>query len=149
MSEYFKEIISQSKQAARAMTKLSAEDRSKILMNVSGFLLTHKDDILKANQIDVERAKSNNLSEPMINRLILTSEKIDHLSRDVEKIAQMPDPLNQELEIWDNPSNGLRFSKVSVAIGVIGIIYESRPNVTIDAASLCLRSGNVSILRGG
>ena len=75
MSEYFKEIISQSKQAARAMTKLSAEDRSKILMNISGFLLTHKDDILKANQIDVERAKSNNLSEPMINRLILTSEK--------------------------------------------------------------------------
>ena len=149
MSEYFKEIISQSKQAARAMMKLSAEDRSKILMNISGFLLTHKDDILKANQIDVERAKSNNLSEPMINRLILTSEKIDHLSRDVEKIAQMPDPLNQELEIWDNPSNGLRFSKVSVAIGVIGIIYESRPNVTIDAASLCLRSGNVSILRGG
>ena len=67
MSEYFKEIISQSKQAARAMMKLSAEDRSKILMNISGFLLTHKDDILKANQIDVERAKSNNLSEPMLN----------------------------------------------------------------------------------
>ena len=76
MSEYFKEIISQSKQAARAMMKLSAEDRSKILMNISGFLLTHKDDILKANQIDVERAKSNNLSEPMLNRLILTSKKL-------------------------------------------------------------------------
>ena len=90
MSEYFKEIISQSKQAARAMMKLSAEDRSKILMNISGFLLTHKDDILKANQIDVERAKSNNLSEPMLNRLILTSKKIDHLSRDVEKITQIP-----------------------------------------------------------
>ncbi len=73
MSEYFDQILSQSKQASRDMTKLSAEDRSKILMNISGFLLTHKDDILKANQIDVERAKSNNLSEPMINRLILTS----------------------------------------------------------------------------
>ena len=85
----------------------------------------------------------------MINRLILTSEKIDQLSQDVEKIAQMPDPLNQTLENWTNPSNGLQFSKVSVPIGVIGIIYESRPNVTIDAACLCLRSGNISILRGG
>jgi glutamate-5-semialdehyde dehydrogenase len=149
MSSYFKEIILQSRQASRAMSKLTAEDRSKILMNISGFLLNHKNDILQANQLDVERAKSNNLSEPMVNRLILTSEKIDQLSQDVDKIAQMPDPLNQELEIWDNPSNGLRFSKVSVALGVIGIIYESRPNVTIDAASLCLRSGNVSILRGG
>ena len=149
MSDYFKEIILQSRQAAKAMTKLTAMDRSKILMNISGFLLTHKNVILQANQLDVDRAKSNNLSEPMVNRLILTAEKIDQLSQDVEKIAQMPDPLNQELEIWDNPSNGLRFSKVSVALGVIGIIYESRPNVTIDAASLCLRSGNVSILRGG
>jgi len=85
----------------------------------------------------------------MVNRLILTPDKIDQLSRDVEKIAQMPDPLNQTLEKWTNPSNGLQFSKVSVPIGVIGIIYESRPNVTIDAACLCLRSGNISILRGG
>ena len=149
MSEYFNEILSQSKQASRAMAKLTAEDRSKILMNISGFLSLHKNDILQANQIDVERAKANNLSEPMVNRLVLTSDKIDQLSSDVEKIAQMPDPLNQELETWTNSSNGLQFSKVSVAIGVIGIIYESRPNVTIDAASLCLRSGNVSILRGG
>ena len=149
MSEYFNEILSQSKQASRAMAKLTAEDRSKILMNISGFLSLHKNDILQANQIDVERAKANNLSEPMVNRLVLTSDKIDQLSSDVEKIAQMPDPLGQELETWTNSSNGLQFSKVSVAIGVIGIIYESRPNVTIDAASLCLRSGNISILRGG
>ena len=79
----------------------------------------------------MERAKSKDVSAPMINRLILTSEKIDQLSQDVEKIAQMPDPLNQTLENWTNPSNGLQFSKVSVPIGVIGIIYESRPNVTI------------------
>ena len=74
MSSYFKEIILQSRQASRAMSKLTAEDRSKILMNISGFLLNHKNDILQANQLDVERAKSNNLSEPMVNRLILTSE---------------------------------------------------------------------------
>ena len=148
MSDYFKEIISQSKEASSAMSKLNAEDRSKIIMNISGFLLTKKNEILEANQLDIDRAKSKKISAPMINRLILTSEKIDQLSRDVEKIAQMPDPLNQTLENWTNPSNGLQFSKVSVPIGVIGIIYESRPNVTIDAACLCLRSGNISILRG-
>ncbi len=149
MSDYFKEILNHSKKASSAMSKLSAEDRSRILMNISGFLLSKKDVILEANRIDIDRAKSNNISAPMINRLVLTSEKIDQLSRDVEKIAQMEDPLNQTLENWTNPSNGLQFTKVSVAIGVIGIIYESRPNVTIDAACLCLRSGNVSILRGG
>ena len=149
MSKYFDDIVSQSKKASLAMSKLTAEDRSRILMNISGFLLKEKKMILEANLIDLEKAKSKNLSAPMINRLILTSDKIDQLSQDVEKIAQMPDPLNQELETWNNPSNGLSFTKVSVPIGVIGIIYESRPNVTIDAASLCIRSGNVSILRGG
>ena len=149
MSDYFQEILDHSKRASSAMSKLSAEDRSRILMNISGFLLSNKNEILKANQADVERAKSNNISAPMINRLVLNSEKIDQLSRDVEKIAQMQDPLDQTLESWTNATNGLQFTKVSVPIGVIGIIYESRPNVTIDAACLCLRSGNISILRGG
>ena len=149
MSEYFDQILNQAKQASFDMAKLTANDRSKILMNISGLLVARKQEILQANQIDVDRAKQNNLSAPMINRLILTDAKIDQLAQDVEKIAQMPDPLNQTLENWTNPSNGLQFSKVSVPIGVIGIIYESRPNVTIDAACLCLRSGNFSILSVG
>ena len=149
MSEYFDQILNQAKQASYDMARLTANDRSKILMNISGFLVARKQEILQANQLDVDRAKQNNLSAPMVNRLILTDAKINQLAQDVEKIAQMADPLNQELEKWSNPTNGLQFSKVSVPIGVIGIIYESRPNVTIDAASLCLRSGNVSILRGG
>ena len=149
MSDYFDQILKQAKQASLDMAKLTANDRSKILMNISGFLVARKQEILQANQLDVDRAKQNNLSAPMVNRLILTDMKINQLAQDVEKIAQMADPLNQELEKWSNSTNGLQFSKVSVPIGVIGIIYESRPNVTIDAASLCLRSGNVSILRGG
>ena len=149
MSDYFDQILNQAKQASLDMVKLTANDRSKILMNISGFLVARKQEILQANQLDVDRAKQNNLSAPMVNRLILTDTKINQLAQDVEKIAQMADPLNQELEKWSNSTNGLQFSKVSVPIGVIGIIYESRPNVTIDAASLCLRSGNVSILRGG
>ncbi len=75
MSDYFKEILNQSKKASSAISKLNAEDRSKILMNISGFLLSKKNEILKANQLDVERATSNNVSTPMINRLVLTSEK--------------------------------------------------------------------------
>ena len=149
MSDYFDQILKQAKQASLDMAKLTANDRSKILMNISGFLVARRQEILQANQLDVDRAKQNNLSAPMVNRLILTDMKINQLAQDVEKIAQMADPLNQELEKWSNSTNGLQFSKVSVPIGVIGIIYESRPNVTIDAASLCLRSGNVSILRGG
>lgn len=149
MSDYFHQILDQAKQASFDIAKLTAKDRSKILMNISGFLVTRKKEILQANQLDLDRAQQNNLSKPMINRLALTEAKIDQLARDVETIAQMADPLNQELEKWSNPINGLQFSKVSVPIGIIGIIYESRPNVTIDAASLCLRSGNISILRGG
>ena len=149
MSDYFHQILDQAKQASFDIAKLTAKDRSKILMNISGFLATRKKEILQSNQLDLDRAQQNNLSKPMINRLALTEAKIDQLTRDVETIAQMADPLNQELEKWSNPTNGLQFSKVSVPIGIIGIIYESRPNVTIDAASLCLRSGNISILRGG
>ena len=149
MSDYFHQILDQARQASFDIAKLTAKDSSKILMNISGFLVTRKKEILQANQLDLDRAQQNNLSKPMINRLALTEVKIDQLARDVETIAQMADPLNQELEKWSNPINGLQFSKVSVPIGIIGIIYESRPNVTIDAASLCLRSGNISILRGG
>ena len=149
MSDYINQLLEQAKQASLDMAKLTAKDRSKILMNISGFLVTRKQEILQANQLDLNRAQQNNLSAPMINRLALTDAKINQLAQDVEAIAQMTDPLNQELEKWSNPTNGLHFAKVSVPIGIIGIIYESRPNVTIDAASLCLRSGNVSILRGG
>ena len=120
MSEYFDQILNQSKQASYDMARLTANDRSKILMNISGFLVVRKQEILQANQIDVDRAKQNNLSAPMVNRLILTEAKIDQLAQDVEKIAQMADPLNQELEQWSNATNGLQFSKVTVPIGVIG-----------------------------
>ena len=82
MSKYFDDIVSQSKKASLAMSKLTAEDRSRILMNISGFLLKEKKMILEANLIDLEKAKSKNLSAPMINRLILTSDKIDQLSQD-------------------------------------------------------------------
>ena len=100
MSDYFHQILDQARQASFDIAKLTAKDRSKILMNISGFLVTRKKEILQANQLDLDRAQQNNLSKPMINRLALTEVKIDQLARDVETIAQMADPLNQELEKW-------------------------------------------------
>ena len=149
MNHLLENIFKESKNASRDIQKLSSDQRSKILMNISGFLQINIPQILEANKLDIENAKKNNTSEAMINRLILNEEKIKKLCGDVEKIALMPDPLNQILEKWVNSNNGLAFEKISVPIGVIGIIYESRPNVTIDAACLCIRSGNIAILRGG
>jgi glutamate-5-semialdehyde dehydrogenase len=148
ISEKMTSIGNAAKQAAQDMRKLNAEDRSKILMNVSSFIKSNHAKILEANQKDIKDAKDKNLSSPMINRLILDEKKINALVSTVESIAEMPDPLNKTLDEWSQP-NELSFKKVTVPLGVIGIIYESRPNVTIDAASLCLRSGNIAILRGG
>lgn len=149
MSNLLEKIFKESKQASSDMQKLTSDQRSKILMNISGFLQINIPKILKANSLDIENAKKNNIPAVMLNRLILNEDKIQKLCSDVEKIALMQDPLNQILEKWENPSNGLAFEKISVPIGIIGIIYESRPNVTIDAACLCIRSGNIAILRGG
>ena len=104
--------------------------------------------ILSENNKDIQIAKSNNLSEAMIDRLSLNDIGIKNIASSMRDIAKLNDPVGNELESWDRP-NGLHIKKVSIPIGVIGIIYESRPNVTADAASLCLKSGNASILRSG
>ena len=104
--------------------------------------------ILSENKKDIQIARSNNLSEAMIDRLSLNDLGIKNIASSMRDIAKLNDPVGNELESWDRP-NGLHIKKVSIPIGVIGIIYESRPNVTADAASLCLKSGNASILRSG
>lgn len=104
--------------------------------------------ILAKNSIDVDNAKTAGLSSAMIDRLTLTEDRIESMANGVEEVAMLPDPVGEVMGMWKRP-NGLRVGKVRVPIGVIGFIYESRPNVTIDAASLCLKSGNAIILRGG
>ena len=148
IKEKMMQIGQMAKEATEDMRKLSAADRSRILMNISAFIKINEKKILDANQKDIDEAKIKNLSTPLINRLILDQKKVDALVNTVESIAQMPDPLGQILDEWSQP-NGLSFKKITVPLGVIGIIYESRPNVTVDAAALCLRSGNIPILRGG
>ena len=106
------------------------------------------DTILKANAVDLERAKERRQTEAFIDRLTLNADRIKAMARGLEDIASLPDPVGQVMAQWDRP-NGLQISRVRVPLGVIGIIYESRPNVTADAGALCLKSGNAVILRGG
>ena len=105
-------------------------------------------DIIAANQRDIARGRSAGLSEAFIDRLTLNKERIEAMASGAEAIAMLDDPLGVELARWSQP-NGLDITRISTALGVIGIIYESRPNVTVDAASLCIKSGNACILRGG
>jgi glutamate-5-semialdehyde dehydrogenase len=104
--------------------------------------------ILAANRQDVEQAEAHGLNAALIDRLLLDDKRIEAMAKGLEEIANLPDPVGRTLAEWDRP-NGLRISRVSVPLGVIGIIYESRPNVTADAGGLCLKSGNAVILRGG
>ena len=104
--------------------------------------------ILSANKLDIENAISNNLSKPLISRLKVTDESISGIIKSIAEIKNQPDPIGIILENWKQP-NGLEFSKISVPLGVLGIIYESRPNVTVDASCLALKSNNALILRGG
>ena len=104
--------------------------------------------ILDANKLDIENANRNKLSKPLINRLKITEDSILGIIKSVSEIKNLPDPIGEVLEKWEQP-NGLKFSKISVPLGVLGVIYESRPNVTIDASCLALKSNNALILRGG
>ena len=106
------------------------------------------DVILNANKLDIDNAIKNNLSKPLINRLKVSDDSISGIIKSISEIKNQPDPIGKILENWEQP-NGLKFSKISVPLGVLGVIYESRPNVTIDASCLALKSNNALILRGG
>jgi len=134
--------------AARAMREATADTKNKALRAAAAALRAHTKDILAANVEDLAKAKTNGLSESMLDRLALDEKRIEAMAEGVEDVASLPDPVGRELSRWTRP-NGLDISRVATPIGVIGIIYESRPNVTADAGALALKAGNVSILRGG
>ena len=104
--------------------------------------------IITANDKDVELALKKNLSSPLINRLKISSNNIKNLTKSINEIITQPDPIGITLEKWSQP-NGLKFKKITIPLGVLGVIYESRPNVTVDASCISLKSGNSIILRGG
>ncbi len=132
--------------AELALTASSVKDAA--LMNIAQALQSRAAEILQANQIDLQAAKENGMAAGMVDRLTLTAERIDGMAEGIRQIAALPDPIGEGVSRTRRP-NGLVISKVRVPLGVIGIIYESRPNVTADAAALCIKAGNAVILRGG
>lgn len=135
------------KKASRLLGSTDSETRNKALSAMADALVERADEIIKANESDILRAKENGMSDAMLDRLTLTKERIVAISNSVKKVIALPDPLEKS-EAWTRP-NGLTIEKVRVPFGVIAIIYEARPNVTADAAALCIKSGNAVILRGG
>jgi glutamate-5-semialdehyde dehydrogenase len=134
--------------AARALAALSTETRNAILHAMAGGLIARTPRILEANAKDVLAATENGLNKAAIDRLRLSEERIAGMAEGIRQVANLEDPVGKVISEWARP-NGLRIAKVRTPIGVIGIIYESRPNVTSDAAVLCLKTGNAVILRGG
>ena len=136
------------REAARAMREASDEAKTKALKVAAAAIRSRAAEILEANKGDIEAAKAANMPANMIDRLALNDARIEAMAKGIEVVADLPDPVGRELARWSRP-NGLDIARVATPVGVIGIIYESRPNVTADAGALTLKSGNVAILRGG
>ena len=142
------EIGINAKKSARLLSIAPIEQRNNVLREIGQLMMDHKQKILAANARDVEDARSQGLNEAIIDRLLLTPSRLEGIVADISKVIELPDPLG---EVFESQilSNGLQVYKVRVPIGVLGVIYESRPNVTIDVSCLALKSGNAVILRGG
>ena len=134
--------------ASRALGLMTAADRTRGLTSIAAAIRAAAPGILAANAEDMTAATSKGLAPSMLDRLALDAGRIEAIAAGVETVAALPDPVGREITRWTRP-NGLDIARVAVPLGVIGIIYESRPNVTADAGALCLRSGNAAILRGG
>lgn len=142
------EIGREAKKAARELAKLSTKEKNELLVALAEELKVKEEEILKANEADLARGREGNLSEALLDRLLLNPQRIDSMVEGILSIRTMEDPIGKVLSM-KTLENGLQIGKKTVPLGVVGIIYESRPNVTIDTAALCLKSSNALILRGG
>ena len=142
------DVMGQNAKAAARQLAVAGEQKNEALKAIAQALLTHQDEIMQANRIDLENGKANGLSAALIDRLTLNADRIRGVADGVLEVAALPDPIGTVISGSTRP-NGMNITKVRVPLGVIGIIFESRPNVTVDAAVLCLKSGNAVILRGG
>ena len=142
-----KQMLEAAKAAKARVAGLTTQEKNAALHAMADSLLARTEEILGANALDVEAARGQ-VSDVMLDRLLLTPERVDAMARGIREVAQLPDPVGLTLESHTRP-DGLKIDKMSVPMGVIAIIYESRPNVTSDAAALALKSGNVCVLRGG
>lgn len=147
MSEV-RDKASLAKQAAATMNRLTTKQKNDALLQMADALVKEYASIVAANVLDIKRGRENGTSESMLDRLTLTEQRIRTMAEGLREVELLPDPVGLLIDSFDRP-NGLRIEKYSVPLGVIGMIYEARPNVTVDAAGLCLKTGNAVVLRGG
>ena len=143
-----RELALRAKEAARCLAVLSTDEKNALLLAMADELIARKKEILEANRKDVEAGKSAGLTGALLDRLELTEKRFTEMVEGVRQVARLSDPVGEVVRKWKRP-NGLEIEKIRVPIGLIGIIYESRPNVTVDSAVLCLKTGNAVLLRGG
>ena len=148
INNYMNRLGAAAKSAAGDLATVSSEVKNNALLYMSEALDSRRNEILRSNKVDLDKAKDKAIGDALIDRLELTDERIDGMISGLKIVASLPDPVGEIEEMKPTPS-GLKISKMRVPLGVVGIIYESRPNVTADAAALCLKSGNACILRGG
>ena len=142
------ELGREARRAARQLALAPRQRKNAALMVAAGLLRTSMKDVLEANARDMEAATAANASKANLDRLLLTEARVEAMAKGLEDIAALPDPVGRVLATYERP-NGLKIERVATPLGVIGVIYESRPNVTADAGALCLKAGNAAILRGG
>ena len=145
---YMEKIGEKAKLASFDLSNLSINKRNSVLKQFSQYLKINTQSILNSNKKDISNAKSKKIKDTMIDRLKLNKEKIVQIRNSIKEIIKFKDPLGKTLSSWKRP-NGLVIKRISIPIGTIGVIYESRPNVTSDDSALCFKTGNVVILRGG
>ncbi|HET8759749.1 MAG TPA: aldehyde dehydrogenase family protein, partial [Nitrospiria bacterium] len=148
LERHITEKAQAAKRAAAALAVLSTEVKNRALRAMADALVAHRAEILDANARDVETARRENRTNAFIDRLSLTPQRIDDMAKGLREVADLPDPVGAISSLVVRP-NGMQVGRMRVPLGVVGIIYESRPNVTADSAALCLKSGNAVLLRGG
>jgi len=148
IAELITNLGQKAKKASRSLRTVDTDTKNSVLRNIIANLQKNQDSILVANNKDLAAGRSSGLDDALLDRLMLNPERINGIIESLEQIISLPNPIGETTKLKDRPS-GIQICKMRVSIGVIGIIYESRPNVTIDAAALCLKSGNAVILRGG
>ena len=145
---YMQKIGKKAKIASSHLSNIDIIKRNSVLEQFNLYLKKNSQLILNSNKKDISKAKLKKIKNNMIDRLSLNKKKIDQIQKSIKEIIKFKDPLGKTLSSWKRP-NGLTIKRISIPIGVIGVIYESRPNVTSDVSALCFKTGNVVILRGG
>ncbi len=148
IKEYMQSVGRQARAASRRLASATTAEKNNALLSLAAAIRREKAALLAANAEDLANARANGLEPAMLDRLTLTDKGVDNMAEGVEQVAKLPDPIGEMTDIKYRPT-GIQVGKMRVPLGVIGIIYEARPNVTADAAALCLKSGNAAILRGG